>query len=102
MTKKPETLFKEKVLKDLRSVCIYAVKIQQVGIRNTPDVLACGNGMFIALELKKDATAPIEKGQLAELLSIKKSGGYTAVTYPEIWAITFKNICAILRYKILK
>lgn len=102
MTKKAETTFKEKVLKDLRSVGIYCVKIQQVTIRNTPDILACVNGYFIGLELKKDVHSTVEKGQLMELLEIKKAGGFAVVTYPEIWKVTFKNICASLRYKTLK
>lgn len=102
MSKKAETTFKEKVLKDLRSKGIYCVKIQQVTIRNTPDVLACSNGYFIGLELKKDVYSTVEKGQLMELLEIKKAGGYANVTYPEIWKETFKSICAFLKYKTLK
>lgn len=102
MSKKTETTFKEKVLSDLRDIGIYAVKIQQATIRNTPDILACANGMFIALELKATPFSPVEKGQIMELFFIKKAGGFVVVVYPEIWQETLKRIAELLKYKILK
>lgn len=57
MSKKPETLLKEKFVSELKKIKgIWFVKIQQVALRGIPDYLICAKGHFIAVELKdKDA-----------------------------------------------
>jgi hypothetical protein len=56
VSRQPEGLLKDRVLADLRQLPkTYARKIQQVSRRGIPDILACVNGNFVALELKRDA-----------------------------------------------
>lgn len=65
MSKKPETLFKEKVMRYLDSIPnvwylkIYGNAVQSGGI---PDLLVCYKGRFVALELKD----PDEKNKYGE------------------------------------
>lgn len=45
---------------------------------NAPDFLICAAGLFIAIELKGEAIAPIPSaGQAHELSKIKRAQGYT-------------------------
>jgi hypothetical protein len=87
---KPETVFKQKVQAWLRTLPqVWAVKVQQVGLRGTPDILACVRGQFVALELKRDAKAKIDTLQVHNLRQIATAGGFAAVVYPE-------NFCLIV------
>lgn len=55
MSKKPETLFKERALERLRAIPgTHWEKIQQKSIRGTPDILGVANGRSVAIELKTD------------------------------------------------
>jgi len=89
MSKKEETIFKEKILPELRKLG-YFVKIQQASIRGTPDLIGCINGVFIALELKTDIgkTSAIQDVNLAKIL---KNGGIalqvSPATYPAIFSL---------------
>lgn len=66
MSKGPETLLKERMLRRLRSIPLsWWEKIQQVAIRGTPDILGVVRGKFVALELKS------EKGKISELQKYK-------------------------------
>lgn len=86
MAQKPETKFKEKVLKELSKLG-YFEKIQQVGKRGTPDIIGCIRGRYIALELKRSEKARIDKIQLLKLKEIShKGGGVSLIVYPENWA----------------
>ena len=90
--KKPETKLKEKVLADLKGMGAWAEKIQQVGKVGTPDILACINGRFIALELKsKEEEAP-SKAQVIKLRRVIKAGGYAAIVTPKNWPFIKKEI----------
>ena len=96
MPKQPETLFKEKVLKDLSLVeSSWFYKTQQVCLRGIPDIVGLVRGKFVALELKKDKTARIDKLQIYVLEQIKKAGGFTAITYPENWQETLERVKSI-------
>lgn len=97
MSKKPETLFKEQVLADLKELCqaggrVWAVKTQMIAVRGIPDLLLCVNGEFWALELKKDLKSKCSPLQKHILESIKTAGGRTSVESPETWPTTFKLI----------
>jgi hypothetical protein len=97
MSKKPETIFAEKIDKQLRKAFgkkVWVENIQQVGKIGTPDRLICLNGTFVALELKTNLgiTAPI---QLLKLLEIKKAGGEAFVVTPLTWSIVFEKLKAI-------
>lgn len=82
-TKKPETIFKEKVQAWLDEVTPFHEKIQQMTIRGTPDILACINGRFVAIELKNSESEKPDKLQEYKLLQIKKADGLSYVVYPE-------------------
>ena len=52
-------------------------------------MIGCLNGKFVALELKKDAKAPIGKLQVHILNLINDAGGLGLVVYPENWEEVF-------------
>ena len=84
VTKQAETSFKERVLPRLRKIPnSWWVKIQQVGIRGTPDILGCIAGAFVAIELKQSATAHIDALQRHELYRIGEAGGVAMVMHPD-------------------
>jgi|TARA_R100000742_G_C4276918_1_gene98340 pantothenate kinase len=84
MPKKPETIFKEKVLEELREMKnSYWIKIQQLSIRGIPDIIGVVNGRFVALELKKSHQEKADKLQEYVLEEVDKAGGIALVTNPE-------------------
>jgi Holliday junction resolvase len=86
VAKQPETVLKERVLADLRQLPrTHAVKIQQVVIRGTLDILACVDGHFVAIELKRDEKQKLEKLQEHEMEKIKKAGGRAYLVHPLNW-----------------
>jgi len=96
VAKQPETLLKEKVLSDLKSLSnTHAVKIQQVGIRGIPDILACIAGWFVAIELKRDSTQNPEPLQKYQLKKIEKAGGFSYVVHPGNWPLVFEELRVI-------
>ena len=89
MAKKRETLLKEKVLSALHALPdTWCVKVQQVAIRGTPDILCCINGNFVALELKSDTQAP-DALQAYTLARIADAGGIGMVINPVNWEASF-------------
>jgi hypothetical protein len=93
MPKKPETLFKDRVRKDLKTLpSTWFVKIQQVAIRGIPDFLLCVDGLFIAIELKASRLAKRDPLQEWTLEAIAKCGGRAFICYPENWDDTFQSI----------
>lgn len=99
MAKQPETIFKERVLADLKLLPnTYAVKIQQVAILGTPDILACINGWFVALELKRDDKSKPDPRQKYELDKIDSANGVALVAHPLNWPgilASLKRIAAV-------
>ena len=97
LSKGPETLFKERVLKDLRALPrTWAVKIQQVAIRGTPDILCSMNGYFVALELKASEKAKIDELQMYTISMIANSNAIALITFPANWPLTLaflKDTC---------
>lgn len=87
MGKKPETLFKERVQKDLRVIPnSWWQKISQRSVRGCPDILGCIQGRFIAIELKKSKDAKIDALQTYNVRSINNTGAIALVSSPESWA----------------
>ena len=85
MGKKAETVFKERVKKDLEKLPkTWFVKIQQTTIRGIPDYLLCINGTFVALELKIE-TGELSKLQDWNLQGIAHAGGMAIVVSPDHW-----------------
>lgn len=88
MTQQGETKLKEKVLAWLAGQArTWTVKIQQVGIRGTPDILVCWHGRFVALELKTDK-GRVDKLQAANLDFINQAGGLGLVVRQGNWKET--------------
>lgn len=88
--KKAETRLKERCLTELRQIPnSWWVKIQQVVIRGTPDILGVVGGRFVAIELKSDKNDVKDsrfKLQEYNLECIKQAGGLVFVAHPENWA----------------
>ena len=84
--KQPEARLKERVIQDLKQLpdC-WVVKVQQVVIRGTPDLLCCICGFFVALELKRNARARLDPLQAYQLAKIKNAGGIAHVVHPDNW-----------------
>lgn len=91
MSSKPETRFKEKVIRDLKTIPgIWFTKIQQASIRGTPDLIICLAGKFIAIELKADEKSPISDLQIYTIEIIKKAGGFGLISHPKSWPTDLK------------
>jgi len=80
----PETRFKIKVLKDLSSMDVFAIKIQQVSTHGDPDIILCVKGNYVALELKT-LTGRASALQIYKLDQIKRNGGYSFIVDPNSW-----------------
>lgn len=79
----PETRFKTKVVALLKQVdTLWLVKVQQVTIRGTPDILMCVRGKFVAWELKVGSNKASDLQQYT-LDAITKAGGIARVVTPE-------------------
>lgn len=89
----PETRFKTRIMPLIKALPnTVAFKIQQVAVRGTPDVLLCIAGVFVALELKRDAKAPITALQKLKLERIAGAGGVARVVYPENWELVYNEL----------
>ena len=84
--KKPETILKEIVLRDLKNLdkC-YAEKIQQVGKHGTLDIFCTINSFAIIIELKKDEAEKLMKTQLTKAYYHAKAGAYVFAVHPDNW-----------------
>lgn len=79
-----EKAFENKIKAYLKSIGAYFVKthgdrFSRVG---TPDIIACVNGHFVAVEVKAENGRPSEL-QLHHIKEIKKAGGYATILYPK-------------------
>lgn len=98
MPKKPETLLKEKVLRDLKELRarsnkrIKYTKIQQRTIRGTPDISLIVAGFGADIELKKDSFEKPDSLQCLSLLDTIYAGGFSFVVCPENWKDIFNLI----------
>lgn len=91
----PETRFLAKVRKELEKIPgSWWVKIQQVAIRGTPDLLGVVRGRFIALEFKVGKNKATALQQFV-LDKIEEAGGYAMVVTPENYTEILKEIWEI-------
>ena len=89
-----EAAFGEKVKNDLFElgpIC-WSEKIQQVGIRGTPDRLSCIAGKFVALELKRDSTEKPTALQILKLERINLAGGLGLRVDTSNWDEAYERI----------
>lgn len=88
-----ETLFKNKVLKMLKTLPnTWVLKTQELSRRGTPDILMCVSGKFVALELKANPKSKVSALQVFNIDKINKSGGLGAVASPEDFPEVFAKI----------
>ena len=79
-----EKNFENKIKTYLKSIGAYFIKthgdrFSKVG---TPDILACVNGKFVAVEVKAENGKPSDL-QLYHIEQIQKAGGYGIILYPK-------------------
>ena len=79
-----EKIFENKIKVYLKSIGAYFIKthgdrFSKVG---TPDILACINGRFVAIEVKAENGKPSEL-QLYHIEQIRKAGGIAYILYPK-------------------
>ena len=88
--KNPETIFKEKVQRDLKKLKrAWWYKTQEVAIRGIHDIILCVNGFFVSIELKRNPKAKVDALQVYNLDRIEQSGGLAFIAYPENWESIF-------------
>ena len=88
-----EKLFENKIKSYLKSIGAYFIKthgdrFSRVG---TPDIIACINGNFVAVEVKAENGKPSDL-QLYHLEQIRKAGAHAFLLYPKDFE-DFKKIC---------
>ena len=88
-----EKAFENKIKDYLKSIGAYFIKthgdrFSRVG---TPDIIACVNGHFVAVEVKAENGKPSEL-QIHHIEQINKAGGYGVILYPKDFE-GFKKIC---------
>ena len=88
-----ENAFENKIKDYLKSIGAYFIKthgdrFSRVG---TPDIIACVNGHFVAVEVKAENGKPSEL-QIYHIEQINKAGGYGVILYPKRFE-GFKKIC---------
>lgn len=79
-----EKNFENKIKAYLKSIGAYFIKthgdrFSKVG---TPDIIACINGHFVAVEVKATNGRPSEL-QKYHINQIKESGGFAVILYPD-------------------
>lgn len=81
-----EKIFENKIKAYLKSKGCYCVKYFgcSYSTNGTPDILACVNGYFMAIEVKAQTGKPSEL-QMAKIREIREAGGFAYVVYPSGW-----------------
>lgn len=99
MARKAETVFSSKVKEDLTGLekmgLVWHVKVQQVGVRGTPDYLVNAYGDFVAIELKREQGLPPDALQTYNLRKITQTRGHGFLASPENWASIYQKIVDI-------
>ena len=76
-----EQQIQSKIINDLHSMGAYVVKVISASKDGVPDIIGCINGLFFAIEVKKDAKCKATKLQMLNLDRISKSKGLSFVSY---------------------
>lgn len=81
-----EKIYENKIKRYIKDHKGYSVKYFgcNYSTSGTPDILACINGYFLAIEVKAPEGKPSEL-QLAKIAEIRKAGGLAYVAYPSGW-----------------
>lgn len=77
----PEKLVEHKIKKYLDSIGAYYLKVHGSAYQpsGTPDILACVNGRFIAVEVKRPNGGVVSELQKSKIKKINKAGGIAFV-----------------------
>lgn len=86
-----ESLFADKVDRDLKEMGAWFFNVNQVSLRGIPDRVGCLNGMFFALELKTETGRP-SKLQQYVVSQIKAAGGFAEIVRPSEWEAVKKEL----------
>ena len=85
-----EKVFQTRVRKYLKTLPnTWFFKASERSLGGIPDFILCVNGIFVALELKRDSKAKTSKLQGYTIERINEAGGLAVVTSPENWAKVF-------------
>lgn len=86
MAATPEKKVKDKVVDILKSEGVYYFfpATHGYGRSGVPDIIACVNGNFLAIECKAGTNKPTAL-QVREIESIRKAGGVAVVANEENW-----------------
>ena len=86
MAKTPEGKVKEKVVGILKGEGVYYFfpATHGFGRSGVPDIIACTNGRFLAVECKAGKNKPTAL-QVREIENIRKAGGVAVVANEENW-----------------
>ena len=101
MAKKPETVFKERILPKLRDLPnSWWFVTQMIALLGIPDVVGVVNGRFVALELKKSEREARKKREGHALQNyvlglIRKAGGIGEKVYPENFELIYSELLEI-------
>lgn len=82
-----EKTFENKIKKYLRQIGAWHIKYwagSQFTKSGIPDILACVNGYFLAIEVKAQNGKPSEL-QIHTIKEIRKAGGFAMIVYPSGW-----------------
>lgn len=79
-----ESLFADKVDRDLDDMGAWYFNVQTLSLRGIPDRIGCYKGCFFALELKtkKGVASKLQKYVLGK---IRESGGFAEKVRPQDW-----------------
>jgi hypothetical protein len=99
--KKPETKFRARFVTELKKIDkLYHFSIQQTSLRGTPDLLACVNGFFVAMELKAGTKSVTSKLQAYHLKKIQDAEGIALVVSPDNMDDTLDMLRLLAKEKI--
>lgn len=97
-----ESKFQSLVIKHLKSKNAYVINNIGTITAGIPDLTVCVGGVFISLELKVPGKYKATQLQIANLMKVKKAGGYAAVfTYSENWVKDLNKMIVRIMYAAL-
>lgn len=73
----------------------YVMKTQELSKRGILDVIMCVNGLFVAIELKKDMKENPDSLQRWNMQKIGAAGGISILAYPENWDTVYEIVSDI-------
>lgn len=73
-----EADIQRRILRELKKLGAWSVKVMQASRNGTPDILACLNGRFVAIEVKGPRGKPTVL-QLEQIARIEDAGGIAMV-----------------------